>query len=81
MYVYSMCVGVCVCVHAPYSLEGSPSCKFMHLKKKKMHTVTVTCTHTQASTEVSCDHAAYLHSRFKETVYKAVVDGGLARCS
>lgn len=45
------------------------------------HTITVTCTHTQAISEVSCDHATYLHSSFKETVYKAVVDGALARCS
>lgn len=45
------------------------------------HTITVACTHTQASSEVSGDHATYLHSCFKETVYKAVVDGDLARCS
>lgn len=59
----------------------------MHFLKKKKnihphkHTITVTCTHTQASSEVSGYHATYLHSRFKETVYKAVVDGDLARCS
>lgn len=48
-----------------------------------MHTKTQlqSRTHTQANSEFSGYHAMYLHSGFKETVSKAVVDGDLARCS
>lgn len=49
-----------------------PLC-LIKIKIAHKHAVTVTCKHTKASSEVSCDHATYLHSRFKETVYKAVV--------
>lgn len=51
------------------------------IKTAHKHAVTVTCKHTKASSEVSCDHATYLHSRFKETVYKAVVGRDPARWS
>lgn len=74
----------CVCLRTPVQpctrLASPEQFCFLHWQKGKKtvtKTWTVTCTHTQASTEVSCDHATYLHSGFKETVYKAVVYGGL----
>ena len=89
--VWHSCTCARECVCAFHNLQGSLPSKRMHSfeekkkRKKKQyahkHTITVACTHTQASSEVSGDHATYLHSCFKETVYKAVVDGDLARCS
>lgn len=82
------CARECVCASLICKGAYHPNVCAL-LKKNKQtkkqyahkHTITVACTHTQASSEVSGDHATYLHSCFKETVYKAVVDGDLARCS
>lgn len=74
------------CMHVPIHLterRGArhPSFCLRKIKTAHKHAVTVTCKHTKASSEVSCDHATYLHSRFKETVYKAVVGRDPARWS
>lgn len=69
MYV---CVHVCMCVvYNPY-LEPNVQingCTFLK-----------NCTNIQAGSEVSGDVCHLFTFSFKETVYKAVVDGDLARC-
>lgn len=71
-------------LHLRFAAHMGASCPDLFLKVcTHKHKTAVTCTHRPPlrSAVMSEPHATYLHSGFKETVYKAVVDGDLARWS